>query len=87
MNRIPQAVYTKELRGEAVKLAMTEGVDVSEASRRLSISMKTVANWVRAAKADMLERVGPHQKPLTEIEAELGRVRRALAEVRWSAIY
>jgi transposase len=82
MNRIPKAVYTKEFREEAVKLAMTEGVGVSEAARRLSISMKTVANWVCAAKAGKLERVGQHQKPLTEIEAELGRVERELAEVK-----
>ena len=51
MNRIPKAVYTKEFREEAVKLAITEGVGISEAARRLSISMKTLANWVRAAKA------------------------------------
>jgi hypothetical protein len=44
MNRIPKAGYTKEFRDEAVKLAMTDGVGVSEAARRLSISMKTVAN-------------------------------------------
>ncbi len=25
MNRIPRAVYTKELRAEAVKLSLTEG--------------------------------------------------------------
>ena len=46
MNRIPKAVCTKEFCDEAVKLAMTEGVNVSEAARRLSISMKTLANWV-----------------------------------------
>jgi transposase len=50
MNRIPKAVYTKELREEAPTLAMTEGVGVSEAARRLSISMKTLANWVRAGE-------------------------------------
>lgn len=82
MNRIPKAVYTKEFREEAVKLAMTEGVSVSEAARRLSISMKTLANWVRAAKVGKLENVGQAQKPLTEIEAELGRVKRELAEVK-----
>lgn len=82
MNRIPKAVYTKEFREEAVKLAMTEGVGVSEAARRVSISMKTVANCVRAAKAVKLERVDQHQKPLTEIEAELGWVKRELAEVK-----
>jgi transposase len=80
MNRIPQAVYTKEFREEAVKLAMTDGVSVSEAARRLSISMKTLANWVRAAKDGKLENVGKTQKPLTEIEAELGRLKRELAE-------
>jgi hypothetical protein len=37
---------------------------------------------VRAAKAGKLERLGHHQKPLTEIEAELGRVKRELAEVK-----
>jgi len=36
MNRIPKAVYTKEFREEVVKLAMTEGLGVSEAARRLS---------------------------------------------------
>jgi transposase len=82
MNRIPKAVYTKEFRDEAVKLAMTEGVGISEAARRLSISIKTLANWVRAAKAGKLESVGQHQKPLTEMEAELGRVKRELAEVK-----
>jgi transposase len=82
MNRIPKAVYTKEFREEAVKLAMTDGVSVSEAARRLSISMKTLANWVRAAKDGKLENVGQSQKPLTEIEAELGRLKRELAEVK-----
>jgi transposase len=82
MNRIPKAVYTKEFREEAVKLAMTDGVSVSEAARRLSISMKTLANWVRAAKDGKLENVGQNQKPPTEIEAELGRLKRELAEVK-----
>ena len=73
-------MYTKEFREEAVKLAMTDGI--SEAARRLSISMKTLANWVRAAKAGKRENVGQYQKPLTEVEAELGRIKRELAEVK-----
>ena len=55
---------------------------MSEAARRLSISMKTLANWVRAAKDGKLENVGQTQKPLTEIEAELSRLKRELAEVK-----
>jgi transposase len=82
MNRIPKAVYTKEFREEAVKLALTEGVGVSEAARRLSIPMKSLANWVRAAKAGRLGKVGQQQKPLTELEMELNRVKRELAEVK-----
>ena len=82
MNRIPKAVYTKEFREEAVKLALTEGVGVSEAARRLSIPMKSLANWVRAAKAGKLGTVGQGQKPLTDLEMELNRVKRELAEVK-----
>jgi transposase-like protein len=70
------------LREEAGKLAMTEGVGISEAARRPSILMKTLENWVRAAKTGKLNSVDPHQKPLTEIETELGRVKRELAEVK-----
>jgi transposase len=47
MNQIPKAVYTKEFREEAVKLALTEGIGVSEAARRLSIPMKSLANCAR----------------------------------------
>jgi transposase len=37
-------VYRKEFRQEAVKLALSEGVGVSEAARRLSISIKSLVN-------------------------------------------
>jgi transposase len=55
MNRIPKAVCNKGFSEEAVKLAMTEGVDVTGPARRLSFSMKTVAKWGHAAKADKRE--------------------------------
>ncbi len=66
MNRIPKAVYTREFREEALKLALTEGVGVSEAARRLSVALKTLANGVRSAKAGKLQKVGRDQKPLTD---------------------
>ena len=62
MNRIPTAVYTKEFREEALKLAMTGGVGVTEAGRRLSISTKTLANRVHAARAGKLGSAGQHQR-------------------------
>lgn len=64
MNRIPKAVYTKEFREEAVKLAETDGVGVSEAARQSSISMKTLANRIPAAKAR--ETFGP-ERPRKEL--------------------
>lgn len=80
MNWIPKARYTKEFREEAVKLA--EAIGASEASRRLSIPLKTVANWLRASKTGKLEEVGRQQTPLTEMEVELQRVKREMAEVK-----
>lgn len=70
------------LRVEAFKLALTEGVAVSEASRRLSIPIKALANWVPAAKDGKLKDVGQRKKPLTELEAELAQIKRELAEVK-----
>ena len=49
---------------------------ISEVVQRLSISMRTMANEVLAAETGTLEGVGEHQKPLTESEAELVRVKR-----------
>lgn len=80
MNRIPKATYTKEFREEAVKLA--HDVGSSEAARRLSISIKTLANWLRADKTGKLAKVGNTQRPLMEVEVELSRVKRELAEVK-----
>jgi len=55
MNWLPKANYTKEFRESAVKLA--HEVSSGVAARRLSISIKTLANWVRAAKAGGLTKV------------------------------
>lgn len=44
MNRIPKAIYTKEFREEAVRLATTEGVGVSEAARTLVLTLAPEAH-------------------------------------------
>ena len=80
MNRIPKASYTPEFRAEALKLAHEVGS--SEAARRLSISIKTLANWQRSDKAGDLAKIGSTQRPKTEAESELSRVKRELAEVK-----
>jgi transposase len=39
-------------------------------------------HWVAAARAGKLGDVGKHQRPLTDVELELAKVKRELAEVK-----
>lgn len=82
MERIPKAIYTKELREEAVKLIAEGGLSIPEVGRRLSVAASTLRYWVKANKEGKLKDVGKQQRPLTEVEMELARVKRELAEVR-----
>jgi transposase len=82
MERLPHSKYTKELRLEAVRLVTEGGLSVQEASVRLSMPKSTLESWLRAFKSGKLERIGSSQRPLTEMEAELARVKRELALVR-----
>ena len=82
MNRLPKAVYTKEFRDQAVKMVLADGLSASEAARRLSISMKTLANWIRFARSGKFAQVGQNQAPSTEMEMELSRMKRELAELK-----
>jgi transposase len=82
MKGIPQGRYTKEFREEAVKLITEEKLSLPEAARRLSLPPSTLGNWVKAYKAGRLREVGKTYRPLTEIEVELARTKKDLAEVR-----
>ena len=82
MESIPKAIYTKDLREEAVKLVTEGGFSIPEVGRRLSVSPSTLRYWVKANREGKLKEVGKQQRPLTEIEMELARVRRELVEVR-----
>lgn len=48
----------------------------------MSLPPSTLANWVKAYKAGKLGEVGKPKRPLTEIEIELARTKRELAETR-----
>jgi transposase len=82
MERIPRAIYSRELREEAVRLVAEEGLRIPEVGRRLSVSPSTIRYWVKANKEGKLKEVGKQQRPVTEIEMELARVKRELAEAR-----
>ena len=82
MKGIPQGRYTKEFREEAVELVTEEKLSLPEAARRLSLPPSTLGNWVKAFKAGRLGEVGKTYRPLTEVEMELARAKKELAEVK-----
>jgi len=82
MKGVPQGRYTKEFREEAVKMVTEEKLSLPEAARRLSLAPSTLGYWVKACKAGKLGDVGKTYKPVTEMEMELARTKKELAEVK-----
>jgi len=82
MERLPRGAYSPELREQAVRLYASEKLTVPELSKRLAIPKGTLKNWITADRAGKLSEVGQHQRPLTEVELELAKVKRELAEVK-----
>lgn len=82
MKRGPQGRYSKELREEAVKLVTEEKLSLPEAARRLSLPPSTLGNWLKAYKEGRLEEIGSSYRPLTELELELARTKKELADVK-----
>ena len=65
MEKIPKRVYTKEFKEQAAQLVVSDGLGLTEAARRLSISGKTLTNWVTAAKHGKPVKVGAPRQPVT----------------------
>ena len=82
MKGIPQGRYNKEFREEAVKLVTEENISLPEAARRLSLAPSTLGYWVKAYKSGKLGDIGKERRPLTEIEMELARTKKELAETK-----
>ena len=84
MEKLPKQVYTAEFRQQAVELVTRDGLGLAEAARRLSISPKTLTNWVRRAKNDGSPggAAPATRREVTEAEAEVSRLRRENAELR-----
>jgi len=79
---IPLGRYTREFRQEAVRLVVEERIACRKAALQLSLAPSTLAYWVKAYKAGKLGEIGKAQKPLTELEMELARTKKELAEVK-----
>ena len=82
MKGIPQGRYTKEFREEAVKLVMEEKLSLPTAARQLSLSPSTLRYWVKAYQEGRIGEVGKAYRPLTEMEMDLARTKKELAEVK-----
>ena len=82
MKKGPQGRYRKELREEAVAMVLKNGMSPGEAGRRLSIPKSTLENWVRLFKKGTLGEIGKNVRPLSNLELELARLRRELAETK-----
>ena len=82
MKGVPQGRYTREFRQEAVKLVTEERLSLPEAARRLSLAPLTLGYWVKAQRAGKLGDVGKTYRPLTEVEMDLARTKKELAEVK-----
>ena len=82
MERIPKGIYTPEFRAEAVKAVEAEGLSIDQAAKRLSVPKSSLSNWVRAAREGKLAEVGKGQRLPSELEIELARTRKELADVK-----
>jgi transposase len=72
--------YTPELREEAVKLVLTQGLTLEDAAMRLTILKGTLANWVAVAKSGTSPKVALGSGSVQELEAEVSKLRKELAE-------
>lgn len=74
--------YTPELREEAVKLVLAQGLTLEDAAQRVAIPKGTLANWVKAAKRGDAPTSAPGSRTVPELEAEVTKLRKELAEAR-----
>ena len=66
--------YTPELREEAVKLVLAQGLTLDEAAKRIAIPMGTLATWVKAAKLGNGAVTAPGSRTVPKLEAEVVRL-------------
>jgi transposase len=78
----PDRKYTVEFRDAAVRQVLDGGRSLRQVARSLEMSAKTLANWVaRAKKGEALVRRAP-SRPISEVEAELTRLRQENARLK-----
>lgn len=74
--------YTPEFREAAIKQVVEGGRSMPSVARSLEMSAKTLANWVFRARHGQGPLKRPPAKPVSELEAELSRLRQENARLR-----
>lgn len=85
MEQLPKQVYTNEYRQQVVLMVTRDGMSGAQVSRKLAMSQKTLANWVKRAKDGRLPATtepGVARRIVTGAEGENLRLRREVAELR-----
>ena len=68
MSGAPKRQFTHKYRAEAVKLVTEQGMQLTVAARKLSLSVQTDANWVSKARAGKLARVDAYRpQPVNDL--------------------
>ncbi len=73
--------YSEELKAEAVKMIIEQGLTKEEVAKRLMIPKGTIGNWVAAVKAGK-QASAPGEQSHAALVAENARLRKELAEAR-----
>lgn len=76
----PEEFYTLEFKEEAVSLVVDGGLTVAAVWRRLSISQQMSRNRIKKHRTSGLKTPGSHN--VSELEAEVSRLRKELGEAR-----
>lgn len=92
MEKLPRARYTQEFKEQTVSLAVHEGLGIAEAARRLSVSPKSLANWVkrsigRSPGATVQTVVSPAEAELSKLRWENAQLRMERDILKKAAAY
>ena len=78
--------YTQQFKDEAVRLVLQENLTTPEAAKRIEISDKTLANWVRLARAGkrsgISESSGSKAASVSELQMEVSKLRAEVARLK-----
>ena len=73
--------YSQELKTEAIKMVLEQGLSREETAKRLMIPKGTIGNWISAAKTGK-EYTVPGEQSNAALIAENARLKKDLADAR-----